>query len=304
MSETSDNLVNDEDAAKYAGLINAFIPILSDADHESPIPWMYLDTGGNLTIGIGHLMLKHEKWTQASLRKAVVRISSYGFRSSNFFEIGFQLTSRSISGRIPGAYPGLSDTVFNRSLSGNSDASRIWENSQPGVWGYNSPPSESNIPSVSAVLDDANKIMKIPGPYNFKAPYYRKLNRFELTNDGMYALAFDDVLSKISLVKGRFAKFDDFPQPGKFALIDIAFQGMPKGSIKHPAEQALESALAKDPPDWKAAAKTVPELTATRYAGRSSNRTAWRIKQFSDAAVLESAMRSAAATVLGYFGNH
>jgi hypothetical protein len=307
------------DAGQYATTIESFIPILTV--HEGWIPYMYLDSQGSLTIGVGHLVVHapgkgYPHWTKPSVTSAVQDLFQYGFESSFLHLTGLGLTSTTLSGIVPGPKPGLAELQMDRFLKGGCMCQVIEDNQKPGVWGGAEMfPGARQAPTVEAISEDAVNILGMN--YQFQDPkkkkgdlsayaasHYQRQNRFVLSDDGIHALAFDDIFSKIPAVKAVWPKFGSFPQPAQLALLDIAFQGFPvtmKAGSKAtdaqkafdngtgPAKTAFAAALAETPPNFKKAASLVPQLSTSWYAGVKSDRTSWRENQLLAAARTQSA---------------
>ncbi len=275
---------------KYAKLFDEYLPTL--AEHEGRIAYMYLDSLGHLTVGIGHLMVRADAdWTEATVRTAVAQVFTYGF-TTGFAPVtrSAGLQNRAQSGALPRPWGCLrNDWMQSRDFDFMSVPLRMHFNAMPGVFGLpplaalEFAPTTQAGPTLDAVTEDAVRIMKLPHTYKKKsgkngtygASHYRTSNRYAMTESGITRLAYDDVVKKIGELGGEkpFKNFDSFPQAAQIGLLDIAYQYGAHGAANHTKFSAAVQGM-----DWTAAAANVPSGVA------SETRTTWRKNQFKAAA--------------------
>lgn len=273
-----------EAKTKYAAFINDFMPTLQSPSHEGRIPYFYLDSLGHLTIGVGHLMAKHGS-TKDKVRTAVQQIFKYRFTQLNGSRWTKFTEPTSCTLSNPRGSLGLElstiDDWFNKMCR-----PAVPDHLIPGVWGSFTPSDDylqsMSFPTLAMVTEDAVKVLAETIHYvtkgkqhTFGATHYQHFNKYGLTEDGVDALAFDDVVQKITEVLGEtnFKDFDLWPLSVEQSVLDLAFQYGAAGLNGH---TKFSKAIADS--DWKVAADNVP-------GGVSGNeRTIWRVKQLRNAA--------------------
>ena len=293
-------------AQKYKAFIDGFLPTLASSAHESRIAYMYLDSRAHLTIGIGHLLAKHEhRNDRAYVQAAIQAIFGYGFvmlaapRPPQHGHKGPAVQPGPKGAPKPPPPPPAPSWWDNVTSSAEN-----WWHHLTGPGPRRGPvviipiPERTTAPAahpstpgitVEKLTDDALKIMALDIHYTktvgkkhpkvtkhiYGASHYRSYNRFALSESGIDRLGFDDVLAKISEVKGvrAFRNFDAFPEAAKQGVIDLAFQYGAGGLSKY---TAFANAVAAA--DWATASAQVPAGTA------GPTRTAWRRNQLAAAA--------------------
>ena len=273
-----------EAKTKYAAFINVFLPILQSPLHEGRIPYFYLDSLGHLTIGIGHLVAKHGS-SKDKVRTALQQIFKYRFTELNGSRWTKFSEPTSCNFLNPRGSLGLELSTINDRFN-RMCRPAFPDHLIPGVWGSFTPSDDylrlMSFPTLTMVTDDAVKVLAETTHYvtkgkqhTFGAIHYQHFNKYGLTEDGVDALAFDDVVQKITEVLGEtnFEDFDSWPLSVEQSVLDLAFQYGATGLNRH---IKFSKAIANS--DWKGAADNVP-------GGVSGNeRTIWRVKQLRDAA--------------------
>lgn len=272
-----------ESRAKYSSFIEGYLPILGDNAHEGRIAWMYLDSNGHLTIGIGHLIAKKGS-DKRTVRESVAAIWSYGFSSLRAAPpIRYGKATNSMT---PGPVSVRSEGEFASVWNAGAGVCQETPQSQlvPGVWGYSEPSGTKGaslhpIATVDSLTMQAVEILALGFRYHdakkhshtYGSSHYQPYNSYVLTENGIDRLAFDDVLAKIAEIKGEsaFRDFDDFPESAQTAIVDIAYQGGAHGAAR---QSAFANAVKAQ--QWETAAAHVP---FGNVAG--PKRTEWRRAQ-------------------------
>lgn len=275
---------------KYKAFIDGLLPTLGNKDHEGRIPYFYNDSKGHLTIGIGHLIVRKGS-NKAAVRTGVQAIVSYGFINKPVPPA--KEHGHPHNGKKPGPLnaPTRPQPSAAPPAGSRSDQTVQQPVLRPGVKGAPQPNTAPQAPApvpqpptIDLLTTDAVAVLAINIHYTkpkskkkhvYGSSHYGPFNHYVLSETGIDALGFDDVLAKIKEVKSEknFSGFDDFPDSAKQSVIDLAFQYGAGGLNSH---KAFSAAVAKQ--DWTTAAANVPSGIA------GPTRTKWREDQLKAAA--------------------
>ena len=284
-------------AQDYTRLIEALKPTFEE--YEGRSPWLYLDSLGHLTIGVGHLV--HMKGGSLDdLETGIKELFPYGIlqmrtnsavaqdylSSCQAVADGKQkmadaegVRNRTVKAAVAkldslGHYKSLISSI--NSSSGLLTSARD-DGATPGVWGYDLPDTGASESNVAVMVQEAQGLEKLA--HGWKAPivYFRCFNSYQLSEAGIDKLLADDIAAKIKEVKGEipFKNFDTFPVPAQAAVIDLAFQYGAAGLATH---AKFVAAIKKG--DWAQAADACPAGVA------QAERTQFRIDNLMQAATL------------------
>lgn len=277
-------------------------------EHEGCVQHLYLDVHGHITIGIGHLVLKTNKFADEKLlgeelevllqakygayverRKTPVELQEEAWKAC--FANGPVASSKMMS-RVPEWAPaGLTGACASTSPATPADMCKapVWaplsyQRGGPlGMLGASQGTDllqDSPLERKLLLYRDARDLMKLAptqasAKSKAKATKYTGYTRVWLTQKGMEELAKDDVLGKIngnkkegSGLRVRFKGFDKYPLNAQMALVDIGFQYGLDGAHKRLGAHAQAGEWEKAAAYWK----------ANYHEGRDRTRVDWLTK--------------------------
>ena len=226
-------------------LIQALEPSFEKFEGRSP--WLYLDSLGHLTIGIGHLVHKKgasradlETGVSALFPYGIIQIRTHPDLARNYWSAcqavatGRQKNSPAEAVRnrtLNAAVAKLDDLGLGALRSRIDPVSGLLspvsdEGATPGVWGYDLPDTDASASNLAVMVEEAGAIEKLPFGWKIPIVYFKCFNSFQLADRAIDQLLEDDIAAKIKEVKGQgtFKDFDKFPVPAQVAVIDLAFQ--------------------------------------------------------------------------------
>jgi GH24 family phage-related lysozyme (muramidase) len=283
--------------------IDAYKPFA--ARFEGNVPWMYRDSRGFLTIGIGHLLYKTGDPLLA-LQKAIKALWRYGSGPRSIRQNGTQALSfvQACNARKPGPY-WKSVQRFITSVDTASGAVGAPHDKVFGVLGVELPKERES--DWEAMVKEAEIIMKLPFGQRDAGGFFRCYNSYELVEGDIDALFRQDVNDAIKQLKGmhwvrpdpkrrskdyksplypEFQDFDKFPDAAKMAMVDLAFQLGAAGLANYGAG-AFRKAIGEK--NWGKAATLTPQPEDAQ-----DERNQWRKDQMEAAAETMKSTRVAA----------
>lgn len=276
-----------------ASFIDAYKPFA--IQFEGSVPWMYRDSRGFLTIGIGHLLYKTGS-PLTDLEKAIRFLWKTGSGPRSIRQSGTQALSfvQACSARKPGPY-WKSVQRFITTVDTAAGAVAAQHDKVYGVLGVELPKERQS--EWQAMVQEAQVLMKLPFGQRDAGGFYRCYNSFELVGPDIDALFEHDVNAVIGQIKGmqwvrpdanrrskdykaplypEFQEFDKFPDPAKMVLVDLAFQ-LGAAGLANYGGGAFRKLIGEK--QWGKAVRLTPQPEDAQ-----EERNAWRIRQMEAAA--------------------
>lgn len=258
--------------------------LLSLGTHENKVPWLYRDSLGYLTIGVGHLLLKSENAkARANFKTPLTNLlkCEHEFaRDSQTFAADY-MAFCAVKARNPSLFgPKEAQQPIMDFVQKITPGSPV-DDTVPGPWGleldtYKKAKAEN--PELELLIDEAWNIMnhdwKVgtfvgrPGlPFVGKkaGDFFECHSTFRLTEKGINSLLDEDITVKLAELD-KYVKqdqIDQWPDEAILAVLDLIFQWGAKGIFAH-AKTADGKDVNKDlakailAQDWATAATNVP----------------------------------------------
>lgn len=263
-------------------LIDAYLPIVRA--HEGAIPFLYRDSVGHLTIGIGHLVhkanayAKNPKKKMQSLRQSLEYVWSFGVRPRRLELTGLLVPSPTDI-RKRGAAP--VGALGDRTSTGYPSLTAVHSEDglRPGPW-CDSLGCDSQSLAKDAALalwtKEATHLLTISIHYQHKkqkkkhiwgAGHYKGYTSFVMASDpAMVSLCLQDIRHHIQFAEDQGFDLEKFPLEAQLAVLDLVYQSGNVGP-RHPV-------FAKAVMDhrWTDAAKLCPK---TPPPARHEQRVKW-----------------------------
>jgi GH24 family phage-related lysozyme (muramidase) len=273
--------------------IDAYKPFA--AQFEGTVPWMYRDSRGYLTIGIGHLLYKTGD-SLLVLQKAIKALFNHGSGPRSIRQKGAQALSfvQACNSRKPGPY-WKSVQRFITSVDTASGAVGAPHDKVFGVLGIELP--EDHESDWQAMMKEAELIMKLPFGQHDAGGFFRCYNSYEMVGGDIDTLFRHDVHEAVMQLKGmhwvrpdahrrskdfkaplypEFQNFDKFPEAAKMAIVDLAFQ-LGAAGLANYGGGAFRKAVGEQ--NWGRAAILTPQPSDAQ-----EERNEWRKQQLEEAA--------------------
>ena len=249
--------------------------------HEHPVPHLYLDSLGHLTIGIGHLVIKsNEALISARLEEELRLI----LRA----EFGLILPEPMYgpAAPTPGFRAGRKASSCERRLAGLFESAFC----VPGEFSPDVEPMPAMVEDRTALgLRDSEKVVDflreeamavlkdaaVQPKKGYGWWHWTSRTRWRMSMKGMMALKRHDffgllngIPNRYAGVRNRFTGFDEYPLPAQAAIMDVAFQRGDKGALN-----LLGAASARG--EWSELAKARRSAALSEYKERNLKRAEW-----------------------------